>query len=106
MAQLHFFSFFLEREKDRKKEREAEIDLQRLLFHFFFYSSVFFCFQRRRRKGGGTSEFCEEAFEVESCEKFVNYRKNKNIFCRQNLSRGLICDKVFVFVGEVRDALL
>ena len=77
--------------------------------YFFTFSSILpfsFVFKEEEERGGGTSEFCEEAFEVESCEKFVNYRKNKNIFCRENLRRGLICDKVFVFVDEVRDSML
>ena len=54
MAQLHFFSFFLEREKDRKKEREKP----KLIYsgYFFTFSSILpfsFVFKEEEERGGG-----------------------------------------------------
>ena len=107
MAQLHFFSFFLEREKDRKKEREKP----KLIYsgYFFTFSSILpfsFVFKEEEERGGGLQNSVKRLLKLKAAKSLLITRRIKTFFCRENLSRGLICDKVFVFVCEVLDAML
>ena len=78
-AQLHFLLLFWreivgarEWERTRNWFTVATFSLFLLFFRFLLFS--------KEKRGGGGFRILWEAFEVESCEKFVNYRKNKNSF--------------------------